>query len=280
MYRKHLKRSTVSTIIFFFVIAGQVFAQSPGDSSYIKKFIRDFCETQASVKYIYQCTINSTGDAIAWSADTYKGQRISIRYLSQTNNRDLNISAADSGQNCTETEPQFSPDGKNIAFLSDALSAGQLQVFIADAKTGILISNRPFTNFNGYISHLHWSPDGAFLSVLYVEKADRNPNPMAALNRNAGLIDSAVNNNIQRIAIVNIESKKTRLITPQQLYVFEYDWSQDSKIFCYTAAPAPGDDNWYVAKLYTQSIQSNEPALQYQPALQIAVPRWSKHSIH
>ena len=87
-------------------------------------------------------------------------------------------------------EPQYSPDGKEIAFLSDAQTSNQLQIFIADASTGKLITQQPLTNFDGYVSHLHWSPDGNYLSVLYVEKASRNPNPMAALNRNVGLIDS------------------------------------------------------------------------------------------
>ena len=51
------------------------------------------------------------------------------------------------------------------------------KLFIADASTGKLITQQPLTNFNGYVSHLQWSPDGKFLSVLYVEKATRNPNP-------------------------------------------------------------------------------------------------------
>lgn len=274
MYTLKLKGYIVTAILFL-LIADGVLAQPPADTAYVKKFIRNFCETQASVKYIYQCTINNAGTAITWSADTDEGQRIHLKYLSKNNYHDLNISAADSSRNCTETEPQFSPDDSRIAFLSDAHSPGQLQLYIADAKNGSLISKQPFTNFDGYISHLQWSPDGNYLSVLYVEKASRNPNPMAALNRNVGLIDSAVNANIQRIAIVNIASKKIQLVTPAQLYVFEYDWSPNSMMFCYTAAPAPGDDNWYIAKLYTQNFASADTMMVYQPTFQIAVPRWS-----
>ena len=68
---------------------------------------------------------------------------------------------------------------------------------------------------------------------------------------------------------------KQNIITPEQLYIFEYDWSPDSKSFCYTAAPPPGDDNWYIAKLYTQNILSDDTTLIYKPKFQIAVPRWS-----
>ncbi|HYJ65227.1 MAG TPA: S9 family peptidase, partial [Parafilimonas sp.] len=160
-------------------------------------------------------------------------------------------------------------------FLSDAKTKDQLQIFIADASTGKLITKQQLTNFDGYVSHLNWSPGGNYVSVLYVEKASRNPNPMAALNRNVGLIDSSVNKNVQRIAVINLQTNETKIVTPEQLYIFEYDWSPDSKFFCYTAAPPPGDDNWYIAKLYTQNIFNDDTTMLYQPKFQIAVPRWS-----
>ncbi len=237
--------------------------------------IRRFFETQASVKYIYQCTLNKDATAVAWSADGDKGPSIHIKFL-QIKDSIKTITAADSlHQLCNETEPQFSPNGKQIAFLSDAKTKDQLQIFIADALTGKLISKQPLTNFDGYVSHLQWSPDGDFLSVLYVEKSSRNPNPMAALNRNVGLIDSSVNTNVQRIAVINLSTNQTQTITPEQLYIFEYDWSPDSKSFCYTAAPPPGDDNWYVSRLYKQRLLNNDTVCIYKPTFQIAVPRWS-----
>ena len=270
------QKTFIFVLICTFIISN-VYTQNVSitDSVSIKNTITDFYKTQASVKYIYQCTINKQATAVAWSADGDNGPAIHIKTLK--NNIDaISIIATDSStQSANETEPQFSPDGKQIAFLSDAKTADQLQIFIADVITGKLISQQPISNFDGYVSHLQWSPDGKFISVLYVEKASRNPNPMAALNRNVGLIDSSVNNNIQRVAIIDVANKQTQIITPEQLYIFEYDWSPDSKSFCYTAAPAPGDDNWYIARLYTQNIAGKDTVLIYQPTFQIAVPRWS-----
>jgi len=245
------------------------------DSLGVHSLITKFYETQASVKYIYQCTLNKTATAIAWCTDGDNGQGIYEKSLLHLNESAIKITAADSNQSCNETEPQFSPDGKKIAFLSDTKTKDQLQIFIADAITGKLITHEPLTNFDGYVSHLKWSLNGNYLSVLYVEKASRNPNPMAALNRNVGLIDSSINKNVQRIAVINLQTKQTKIITPKQLYIFEYDWSPDSKFFCYTAAPPPGDDNWYIAKLYVQNIFSDDTTIIYQPKFQIAVPRWS-----
>lgn len=255
-------------------------AQTVQQTNDVRKAITEFFEKQASVKYIYQASLNNSATAIAWSMDGDEGQAIYARSLTKLNENNIKITAAARNQSCNETEPQFSPDGKRIAFLSDAQTKDQFQIFIADAVNGGLISKKPLTNFDGYISHLKLSPDGKYVSVLYVEKASRNPNPMAALNRNVGLIDSAVSKNVQRIAIVDVITNEMQIVTPEQLYIFEYDWSPDNRSFAYTAALPPGDDNWYVAKLYTQDISNKDTTLIYIPTFQIALPRWSPDGKH
>ncbi|HEY6974881.1 MAG TPA: prolyl oligopeptidase family serine peptidase [Chitinophagaceae bacterium] len=245
-----------------------------GDTAYHRKVVTDFFQLQASVKYIYQCSLNPSATKIAWCSDGENGQAIFIKSLSPNDNA-IRITAASVNQSCNESEPQWSPDGKEIAFLSDAQTTNQLQIFIADASTGALLTKQPLTHFDGYVSHLYWSPDGKYLSVLYVEEASREPSPMAAEDRAVGIVDSMTNRNVQYIAVVNRATGETHQETPSQLYIFEYDWSPDSKFFCYTAAPPPGDDNWYIAKLYTQNIFSGDTTVIYKPSRQIAVPRWS-----
>ncbi len=250
------------------------------DTAYHRAVIRNFFAQQAGVHYIYQCVLNPAATAIAWSAESASGQLIYTKGISSPADSSMRISAAIAGRRCREGEPQWSPRSDKIAFLSDAQTPGQLQLYIADAATGKLVTNQPLTHLEGYVSHLHWSPDGNYLSVLYVEKASREPSPMAAENRATGLIDSAINRNVQRIVVVNAATGEAQQVSPAQLYVFEYDWSPDSKSFAYTAAPPPGDDNWYIAKLYTQSVLKADTTLVYTPARQIAVPRWSPDGKH
>ena len=67
------------------------------------------------------------------------------------------------------------------------------------------------------------------------------------------------------------------------LYTYEFDWSPDSDELAYIAAPPPGENNWWVAKLYIQHLSSDVPTTLLDPVetpgplhgLQIAVPRWS-----
>jgi len=62
----------------------------------------------------------------------------------------------------------------------------------------------------------------------------------------------------QRLTTVNVASGDVRQLSPADLYVYEYDWSPDGKRFITTAAHGEGDDNWYIAELYTVDASSGE----------------------
>jgi dipeptidyl aminopeptidase/acylaminoacyl peptidase len=79
----------------------------------------------------------------------------------------------------------------------------------------------------------------------------------------------------QRIAIVEVASGKVTFASPSNLHVYDFDWSPDSKRFVATAAPGPGDNNWWIAQLYIVDPATSDARSIYKPKLQIAVPRWS-----
>ncbi len=84
---------------------------------------------------------------------------------------------------------------------------------------------------------------------------------------------------IQRVAILDIATAKLIQLTPANLHIFEYDWSPDGTELVYTGAAPPGENNWWIAQLYTQAAQPGaEPKSIWKPAQaaeQIALPRWS-----
>ena len=70
---------------------------------------------------------------------------------------------------------------------------------------------------------------------------------------------------IQRVATVSRRCRHAQpfraqpSLTPANLHVYEFDWSPDSKSLAYIAADPPGENNWWVAKLYTQSVVAPPP---------------------
>lgn len=53
--------------------------------------------------------------------------------------------------------PKYSPDGRQIAFLSDRRKAGDFQLYLLDPLSGAV---RSIPSVEGWVEYLHWSPDG------------------------------------------------------------------------------------------------------------------------
>ncbi len=169
----------------------------------------------------------------------------------------------------------WSEDGR-LAFLSDAESHGQMQLYVVE-KPGHG-KPRKIGNFQGYVGDPHWSPDGKSIAVLLIEGVTRIPGPTQATAPESGVVASRPLE--QRLAIVNVGSGMARSISPANMYVYEFDWSPDSRRLVYLAAPGDGDNNWYVAEIYTIDQESGavhhvlKPAIQQQQ-VQFANVRWS-----
>src|SRR5258707_15271343 len=148
----------------------------------------------------------------------------------------------------SENAVAWSPDGKQIAFLSDGASAGQQQLYVANAAAGGS-APRKLTSVKGFLAAPGWSPDGKTIALLFTENAERAAGPLVAEKPQTGVIKEAVTE--QRLSLVDVATGKLRQISPADMYVYEYDWSPDSKNFVTTAAHGNGDNNWYVAQIYT-----------------------------
>ena len=209
------------------------------------------------------------------------------------------VTAASPTQSCTESDFAWSPDSAALVFLSDcADSGGQMDLYLTrfDGNPA-----KCLTNLHGYVHEPAFSPDGTKVAFLYVEGATRPANALAAQDLPSGVIGEE-GIEVQRVATVPAnapEPAAPSFATPANLHVYEFDWSPDSKSLAYIAADPPGENNWWVAKLYTQSwapqptapprqaTKSQGGRLRQHPflappmspgplhGLQIAVPRWS-----
>src|SRR5437867_4439572 len=170
----------------------------------------------------------------------------------------------------TDFGPAWSPDSKMLAVFSSSAEKEQRQLWIVNADGS---SPKKITkNLNGYAARPHWSRDGKQIAFLYIEGAGGG-GPLFAAPATTGVIDKAIHN--QRISVVDLASGQLRQVSPADLHVYDFDWSPDDKIFVATAAPGPGDNNWWIAQIHKIDIDKGTATSIYKPSLQVAVPRWS-----
>ena len=229
-----------------------------------------------------QVAVSPDGKRLAWIEGSREGAEIHVAPLGDLTKSERVTAAAKPEQHCHERELAWSPDAKSLAFFSDCGQSGvQTDLYLArlDGRPA-----RRVTELKGYVEAPSFSPDGSRVAFLYVEGATRPAGALAAMKPPAGVIgEEGVE--IERVAIAAVDAAKPIapvLATPANLHVYEFDWSPDSKGLAYVAADPPGENNWWVAKLYTQELNGAAKAI-LAPAevagplhgLQIAVPRWS-----
>jgi dipeptidyl aminopeptidase/acylaminoacyl peptidase len=169
----------------------------------------------------------------------------------------------------TDFDPAWTPDSKTLAVFSGAGEEAQRQLWSVKADGS---DPKKLTNLNGYAARPRWSHDGKRVAFLYIEGAGGG-GPLTAAPTTTGVIDTAIHN--QRIAVLDVASGQLRQVSPENLHIYDYDWSPDDKTFVATAAPGPGDNNWWIAQIYRIDIERGSATTIYKPSLQIAVPRWS-----
>lgn len=184
----------------------------------------------------------------------------------------VRITAGDGKLFHDEHAVAWSPDGKQLTFLSDAAKKDQLQLAVAPADGG---PARQLTHLKGLLADPRWSRDGKRIAILFTENLPRAAGPLDPVLPQTGVIDSHVYE--QRLAIVDAASGQTRQVSPKDMYIYEYDWSPDGAGFAVTAAKGEGDNNWWIAGLHSVSAETGEMKLLYKPAVQqqIAAPRFS-----
>ena len=184
----------------------------------------------------------------------------------------VRLTAGDGKSFHDEHAVAWSPGGKQVAFLSDAAKKDQLQLAVAPADGG---PARQLTHLKGLLADPRWSRDGKRIAILFTENLPRAAGPLDPVLPQTGVIDSHVYE--QRLAIVDAASGETRQVSPKDMYIYEYDWSPDGAGFAVTAAKGEGDNNWWIAQLYSVSAETGEMKLLYKPGVQqqIAAPRFS-----
>ena len=231
---------------------------------------------------IGQVAVSPDGKRVAWVEGMRMGGDILVAPIDDLTKTDRVSAGAHPEQHCRENQIAWEPDAKALAFFSDCGQPGeQADLYLSrfDGNPALRL-----TELRGYANDPAFSPDGTRVAFLYVEGATRPAGALAAMKLPSGVIGED-GMEIQRVAVANLDVESPEApeqVSPATLHVYEFDWAPDSKGLAYIAADPPGENNWWVAKLYSQRLEGAPKAI-LAPAeisgplrgLQIAVPRWS-----
>ncbi|HEY1807686.1 MAG TPA: S9 family peptidase [Acidobacteriaceae bacterium] len=240
--------------------------------------IAQLIDSLGQVKMIRETELSPDGRLIEWGIAGRGGSEIEVAPLDNPSAA-RQVTACAAGSHGQEHNAVFSPNSQQLAFFSNCNADHKTAIYLADASG----SSAPheLAQLNGFAKEMQWSPDGKSLTFLYVEGATRPSGALAAEKPPSGVI-GVEGLEVQRVANVDVATGQLTQITPPHLHVFEFDWSPDFPQLVYVAAPPPGENNWWIARLYTQK-PGQAPTAILDPqtvtgslhGLQIAVPRWS-----
>jgi dipeptidyl aminopeptidase/acylaminoacyl peptidase len=219
--------------------------------------------------------ISPDGKSVAWvesvpqkSDEAKADTAVYIAELDSPSTAPRRVTAGEGAH--SEHSVAWAADSKQIAFLSDKEKTGQLQLY---ASPGTGKELRKLTNLSGSLAHPRWSPDGKRIALLHTEGVSGPTGPTQPATPELGEVGD--HTPAQRLSIIDADSGRVHTTSPAGLHIHEYDWSPDGQHLAVIASPAPGDCNWYVARLYTMSVATGKLQEIFKPSMQIAVPRWS-----
>jgi dipeptidyl aminopeptidase/acylaminoacyl peptidase len=230
-------------------------------------------------------TISPDGKLLTYMAGGRRGGALHL--VSVANPADDKVLTPPGPVGCSSSSPAFSPDSQTLALLSTCVEggkAGQEQVILWSKATGTF---KTVTHLTGNLQQLAWAPNGKAVAFLFVENATRSAGALDAMKPWDGVIgEDGVE--IQRVYGVLIASGAGQWLSPANLHVYEFAYDPAKPEITYIAANPPGENTWWIAKLYTQSLLDSDlktlaPKIVLDPntvagplhGLQIAVPRFS-----
>ncbi|HEY2462378.1 MAG TPA: S9 family peptidase [Candidatus Acidoferrum sp.] len=135
----------------------------------------------------------------------------------------------------TESSPRWSPDGKQLAFLSNR--GEQQQIYLMQMGGGEAAA---ITKGKRSVGRFEWSPDGKEIAFVAPDAKSEEEEKKEKDKDDARVVDKDTKHG--RIWLLNVASGETRAITKANWEVGEITWMPDGKILIVKATDHPEAD--------------------------------------
>jgi dipeptidyl aminopeptidase/acylaminoacyl peptidase len=157
--------------------------------------------------------------------------------------------------------PRWSPDGRNIAFLSDR--DGMPQVWLIRAAGG---EASELTGARGGVGAFEWGPDGRSIAFLSESYPAIDESFVRLVDRQSAA---------EQLRLVDVASREERLLTDSGVVVSDFSWAPDGRHIAVSILPAsqPADD--FHTDLYVVNVKDETMSPLVVRDGRDDTPRWS-----
>ncbi|MFQ5825013.1 MAG: prolyl oligopeptidase family serine peptidase [bacterium] len=167
--------------------------------------------------------------------------------------------------------PRWSPDGRQIAFISRRGEERNSQIYLFSLKEESL---EKLTDVKGRIRNLKWSNDNKTIAFLKTDPKTEEELERYKRGDDAFTVDQDFKHT--RLWIMNVKSRTTNLLTHQDMTVWHFNWSPDSKKIVVLASPMPtAEGNEYQSHLSVIDVQSGKETILTEKTNAQASPSFS-----
>jgi Tol biopolymer transport system component len=153
----------------------------------------------------------------------------------------------------SSTAPEWSPDGRMLAFLSDREKDGERQVWMMLADGGEAWA---VTSQKGGVTGFRWSPDGKQLLLSATDQPNKDEEDRKKVKDDTMVIDRDIK--MSHLWLWNIERKEGKRLTEGNFTISDAQWSPDGTQITYTVRPTPKADDGSLSDVWLLTVASSE----------------------
>ena len=151
------------------------------------------------------------------------------------------------------SQPEWSPDGSMIAFLSDREKDGERQVWMMLADGGEAWS---VTSHKGGVTGFHFSPDGKRLVLTATDQPNKDEEDRRKVKDDTIVMDRDLK--MTHLWVYDIDKKDEKRLTQGAWTVSDPQWSPDGTRITYTTRPTPRADDGALSDVWVVTVASGE----------------------